>query len=290
SGQQFIALSKITVLQALVGTLVLPLLPLMGYYGACLRTGVISVANMFLLHRQRPMRISPRLDWPGFRDVIRIGLPLSGAGYIAWSLPISLEGTAVLGWFGVKMLGLYSMAVFVRTVFVQLTLNMTQVINVNIYEQYGRSGRVRDCVRLIFLPTALAFLASLPLIVLGWLTLPWAATLLIPKYVEAVPMMRLTLLVLPVMFLSLPVTILWATGRCTDCYLGVTAGFLTFAGLSWFLHRLNFGASGILVAYTLGKATHVLVSYILIIKLVLKEERSPAPCAIQIATQAAKWK
>jgi O-antigen/teichoic acid export membrane protein len=219
------------------------------------------------------MNLRPRLDWTSFRDVIRIGLPLSGAGYVATSLWFSLEGTFVLEWFGIKILGLYSMAIFVRTVVVQLAQNMNQVMNVKIYEQYGRSGQVADCVRLIFKPTALALLASLPLIFVGWFELPWAVNLLIPKYVGAIPMMRVMLLAMPITFLSLPATILWATGRRIDCFASVIAGFVAFAGLSCLLYALNVGALSVLIASILGQALNVLVSYMLILRLVRQERR-----------------
>ena len=59
TGQQFIRLSKTSVIQAIVGSLILPLMPLMGYFGACLRTAVTSLSGLLLLHRWRPMRVAP---------------------------------------------------------------------------------------------------------------------------------------------------------------------------------------------------------------------------------------
>lgn len=273
TSQQFIALSRISVTQAVAGTLVLPLLPIMGYYGACVRLAVTSVTNVLLLHGWRPLNVRPRLDWPSFREVVRMGLPLSGVGYIYTSLWVSLESTFVLEWFGIKMLGLYSMAIFVRTMVVQLAQNMNQVMGVKIYDQFGRSGRVEDCVRLIFKPMAFAFLASLPLALVGWFALPWAVSLLIPRYVGAVSLMQMALLTMPITFLSLPVTILWATGRRIDCFVSVVWGFMTFAGLSFLVYRLGLGAFGVLVASLLGQAINVLVSYLLIRRLVLRERR-----------------
>ncbi len=273
TGQQFIRLSKISVIQAVAGTMLLPLFPILGYYGACLRSGVSSVTNMFFLHRWQPMRVSPRINWSDFREVIRIGLPLSGAGYIYTSLWVSLEGSFVLKWFGIKMLGLYSMAVFVRTVVTQLAQNMNQVMNVRIYEQYGRSGRVEDCVRLIFRPTVFAVLASLPMIILGFFALPWAVKFLIPNYTESITLMRIMLLGMPIMFLTLPVTILWATGRRVDCFLSIIMGFLAFGGLSLIFHYLKFGILSILIASMLGQMINVLVSYGLIWRLILQEKK-----------------
>lgn len=272
TGQQFITLTKTSVIQAIAGTLVLPLLPIMGYFGACLRIAVSSVTSLFFLHRWRPMRVRPRLDWPSFQEVIRIGLPLSGVGYLSTSLWVSMEGTFVLEWFGIKALGLYSVAVFVRSMVFQLAQNMNQVMNVKVYEQYGRSGRVEDCLRLIFKPMSFAFLASLPLIAVGWFALPWVVNLLIPKYVGAISMIRVMLLAMPITFLSLPVTILWATGRRIDCFASVIVGFISFAGLSYLLYRLNVGVLSVLIASILGQAINVLVSYILILRLVIQKK------------------
>jgi hypothetical protein len=287
TGQHFVTLSRITVYQAVAGTLVLPMLPLLGYYGACLRTAINSIVNLFLLHRWRPMRIQPRLDWPGFRDVIRIGLPLSGSGYLATSLWVSLEGSFMLMWFGIKLLGLYSMAVFVRTILTQMAQNLNQVMNVKVYEQYGRSGQVGDCIKLILKPAALAFLASFPLIVFGWFAMPWVVSLLIPKYIAAVPMMRLTLLALPISFLSLPTTILWATGRRLDCFASVIAGFGTFAALSGIFHAINVGNLSILIASALGQAINIFVSYMLLWRLFLKQKqclREGYPINVSLST------
>jgi O-antigen/teichoic acid export membrane protein len=120
---------------------------------------------------------------------------------------------------------------------------------------------------------ALAFLASLPMILVGWFALPWVVTLLIPKYVGAIPMMRVTLLTMPITFLSLPISILWATGRLMDCFWGVIAGFLTFLCLSGLLFWFNIGVLSILIASMLGQAIVALVTYLLILRLIRHEKQ-----------------
>jgi len=272
TGQQFIRLSKTSVIQAIVGSLALPLMPLMGYFGACLRTAITSLAGLLLLHRWRPMRVRPRIDWPGFREVIRIGVPLSGAGYIYTSLWVSMEGSFVLAWYGVKALGLYSVAVFVRTVVTQLAQNMNQVMQVKIYEQYGRSNSVSECVRLVRKPTTIAFLASLPLVAVAWLAIPWAIGFFIPKYVDAAPMMQWIVLTMPLTFLSLPATILWASGRGFYFFTPAIVGFLTFVGGAYLLHGLGIGVVGVLIASMLGNLMYSLLSYALIFFLGLERK------------------
>lgn len=252
TGQQFVRFSNASVLQAVAGTIVLPLLPIMGYYGACLRTAVGAITNLLVLHRWRPLKVRPRFSWSDFLEVIRIGLPLSGIGYIATSLWLSVEGTLVLHWFGLKGFGLYSMALFVRVVITQLASSLSQVMTVRIFEQYGRSNRVDDCLRVIVKPLSFAFLASIPLTVVGWFCLPFAMRLLVPQYVEATLTAQVMLLMLPITFLKMPYAIPWAMGRRRDSFWPVAGGFLAFIGCSWVFRTLGMGIASMAVAYLLG--------------------------------------
>lgn len=276
TGQQFIKYSKISVIQAISGTLVLPLLPLMGYFGVCLRVAVGSVINIFFLHRWRPLRVRPRLDWSDFLGVIRIGLPLSGIGYLSTSLWASVEATLVMGWFGIKMLGLYSVAIFFRTLIVQLANNLNQVLTVKIFEQYGRTNQVEDCLSLILKPLAFAFLASIPLVIVGWFLMPWAMRLLVPKYTEAILMAQLMLLMLPITFLRLPSAIIWATGRLINCLIPVAASFLMFVGCSFLFYQLNVGVLSVVISSMIGMAIEIIGFCLLIWVMILRERRESA--------------
>jgi O-antigen/teichoic acid export membrane protein len=277
TGQQFIQFSKASVIQAVTGTLVLPLMPIMGYYGACLRAAVTSISNLFLLHRWRPMRVRLSIDWPSFREVIKIGLPMSGIGYIYTSLWASLEGTFVLEWFGLKALGLFSMAVFIRTIVVQLSQNMNQVLSVKICEQYGRSHCVEDCLLLIVKPIIVAFLASLPLIGVAWLLLPWVVTHLIPNYIDAIQVMQIMLLMMPILFLRLPASILLAAARRMDTFISVITGFLVFVGCSYLFYKLDFGMVSVAIASILGQIVSLLAVYLIVLKLIRWEKADLMP-------------
>lgn len=273
TGQQFVALSKISIVQALAGTIVLPLFPIMGYYAACLRTAASSATNIFFLHKWRAMKIRPTLDWVCFKEIVKMGLPLSGAGYISTALWMSVEGTLVLHWFGLKILGLYAVAVFVRTVIDQLALSVNQVLNVKIYEQYGKTGRVNDCIRLIYMPMGFVVMALIPVVCAAWITLPWIIELLIPKYIEALPMMRLVVVAMPIMFLRVPVTILWAVGRRIHCFISVLIGFASFISLAYLFRAQDMGVLSILLASVFGQALNIIVAYIIIARYVVAEKR-----------------
>ena len=155
----------------------------------------------------------------------------------------------------------------------QLAQNMNQVMNVKIYEQYGRSNSVSECVRLVRKPTTMAFLASLPLVMVAWFAIPWTVDLFIPKYVDAAPMMQWIMLTMPLTLLSLPATILWANGRGIYYFAPAIIGFMTFVGFTYLLHQLSIGVTSVIIASMLGNLMYSLLSYALILLLVLKEKQ-----------------
>ncbi len=274
TGKQFVTLSKTSVIQALAGMLVLPLLPVMGYYGACLRSSVISLTNLFLLHRWRPLKVHPRQDWPVFWRVIRVGLPLSGIGYVYTSLWISVEGTLVLTWFGTQALGLYAVSVFIRTVVGQLVLNVSQVLNVKICEHYGRSNSAGGALRRIVMPVVLMSLGSLPLIAVGWLLLPWVVRGLIPRYVEATVLMQIFLLMMPLALLKIPTGILWVAVRLVSCLTSVLIGFAVFVTMAYCSYRMGFGLPGVAVAFIVGQMAYLLAAWFFTLRVLVQERRN----------------
>jgi len=274
TGQQFIVLSKTKVLQTVAGTLILPLFPIMGYYGACLRTAVTATTNIIFLHRWRPLRVPPRRDWLGFWKVIRIGLPLSGIGYFYTSLWISVEGTLVLSWFGTKSLGLYSIAVLVRSIAGQLVQSVSQVVNVKICGLYGSSNSAKGALHRIVAPVVLMALISLPLIAVGWFIIPWAVRVLIPRYVESTFLMQIFLVMMPVAILKIPTSVLWVAVKLTDCFASVVMGFAAFVVMAYCSYRTGFGLPGVAVSFVVGQIIYLLAAWIFTLRLISCEKEN----------------
>jgi O-antigen/teichoic acid export membrane protein len=282
----FVALSKASVVQSILGTAALPLLPMMGYYGACLRNALTSGLGLAVLHKWRPLRVRPTLDWWSFKRVIGVGLPLSAIGYLSTSLWTSFEGTLVLAWFGNRGLGLYSMAIFVRVLCSQLAQNLNQVLNVRIYEQYGRTRRAEDCLRLVLRPLVVAVGASIPVLLVAWVALPKVVLLVMPNYREAVQTMQLMLASGPITLLSLPTAVLWAAVRRMDCLAGVGSGFITFVATSYLLSSHHYGILAVVIGSIFGQLVNLAVCYALLTRLVLHDrhaDSAPASARAMVA-------
>lgn len=261
TGQHFVRLTRANVLQSLVGLLALPIVALLGYFGVCFRNGLAACAQVLLLHIYRPMKVRPSLDWGSFSRVIRVGLPLSAVGYISTSLWLSVEGSMVLSWYGTRAMGLYSVAVLLRSIGSQLAANMNQVITVRIIEQYGRFARMTDCLHLVVKPTVYAFVASIPLVAVAWCLMPWAVRTFIPRYLDATLMVQIMLAMVSLTVLQLPIAMLWASARIRDCFMAAAVGFLAFLASAYCGRALGLGVTSVVAGSVFGNMTMSLVSY-----------------------------
>ena len=61
-------------------------------------------------------------------------------------------------------------------------------------EQFGRTHKLADLIPMTFKPILLTVLAMIPMVVVGWLLMPRAIAILLPRYVEGVPAIKWWLL------------------------------------------------------------------------------------------------
>ena len=256
---RLLSLSKPTALEALAGAVTLPTFPLFGYYGACLRTGLSSGVALVALHWYRPFRTTENASWGRFLSVIRVGFSFSITGYVATALWTAVEGTFVLRWFGVEALGLFSIAVLVRTVINQLLQNMLQVMTIKVYQEYGRTGRASSCLAMVWRPSVLLAVAIGAFALIGWWAVPRAVDLLLPKYTAAGPLIRIALILVPISAFQLYGTILRAINMPIRYFWSVAPGFVLFLVCSYVLRGSGLDCGLVLIASAVGQgATHLI--------------------------------
>ncbi|MCE5266742.1 MAG: hypothetical protein LLG00_02515 [Planctomycetaceae bacterium] len=276
TGGDFARLSTINMAQAVLGTLLLPLLPPLRYFGLCLRIFLVSSFSTVLLHRSCPFGIRRGFGLKDLWGVLRVGFPLSVVGYVATSFWWSLESSIVLRYFGIEALGLFAVVVLFRQTVCQLVLNVNQVYMPRIAAQYGCSGRITECFRLSVKPMAMSALATLPLMAIGWMLVPTAVRLATPKYADAITAMQWTLPMMLVLVLRLPVYSLQASGQYVEHGISVACGIGSFAAAAVVAVRCGGGLVGIVVASTVGHVAQNVASYVFVYLRMRREQQAAA--------------
>jgi O-antigen/teichoic acid export membrane protein len=145
------------------------------------------------------------------------------------------------------------------------------VLSVKICEHYGRSNSAKDALRRIIKPVVLMTLASFPLIAIGWLLMPRAVNVLIPRYVEATFLMQIFLVMIPVTMLKIPTAVLWVAAKLVDCFVSVAVGFAAFVLSAYCFYWMSFGMVGVAVAFLIGQVVYLLVSWVYTLRLLHQE-------------------
>lgn len=155
------------------------------WWGLCLRGLLVAAIGLALLWRARPLRVMPTYDSSVLLSLARTGLPIMAVGqaYMWWS---TLNSTLVLRYAGTEGLGLYAIANLAGPAVLLLTGAFGQVIYPRMSEEFGRSGRVRDLVRLSLGPTVVSVAATSVAVTAAWFILPAFVELVLPKYTAGI--------------------------------------------------------------------------------------------------------
>jgi hypothetical protein len=232
SNSDFVSLSKTSVLGALASFACLPFVAFFGFWGLCVRGSVTSVATVALLHRCRPLHIAPRLAWRPMWDLVKFGLPVDLAGFLANSCTYATMSAVLASVYGVEVLGLFAFARVAESGIQQFTVSMTQVFIPKINLRMGATGDFSDCAvfstKLTLVGTAVVAGATLIAVLVCGPLVAW----LTPKYVAAVPAMRVLMWAGVAPMLTLPGHALMAVRYIKPMVVGSVTGFLIFCGVA----------------------------------------------------------
>ncbi len=274
TGGDFARLSFINICQAVIATIMLPVIVPFQFYGLCFRAAIVNSAQVIFLHVYRPLRQWPRFDWMALGSVVRIGMPLGFIGYVGSSLWWSLENTIVLYYLGQSSLGVFSIVFFVRQILVQLISTLQQLYMPLIARQYGESKRITDCINICIKPVAVASLAIVPPLILMWLYTPLMVRSVAPKYEQAIIPIQHTIPVMLIILLRIPIYSLSAGGRLLAYGLSVSSGFACFLAGAFIVTRRGGGLLDIVDASMFGYVVQTVVGYMSMYREVYLESRS----------------
>lgn len=259
SGQDFVSLAKSNYLGAALGVLVLPLFAVWPFPALVIRSIVGPAATTLYQHRRRPVRVGWRLPLGEWRPLVARGMRLFIGTYLRYNFWASLEVWAVLALAGDGGVGLFVFASTISAALGQLATAVNQVFAPRMAIAYGRTGNVRECLRIAAKPTLVNVAAAVAVTGASMLLLPAVISMAFPRYGAAVPILRILLLEIPLVAVSLP---LYMVAVLEDHRVQTTAavvGLAVFAGLTYVLGM--HGAREVAVAWgtMAGKGAFALV-------------------------------
>jgi hypothetical protein len=238
------------------------LLPFLRFYGLCARVAFPSFLAVWLFHRNRPLRVSYRFDTKALSELFKIGLPFSFWGNLYTSVWTATESALVLFLGGVSALGLFSVAVVMRSAMNGVPMSVWQVLTPRVVTTLARDGSMRNAnARIVWVTAWLTgFMVVLAVVVSFLLDIfvPHA----IPMYVAGIPVMKICLWFPVVQAAFLPMNTLFATGKAWLYGRSVIAGLVVFPLATYLLYPAIGGLLAVAVGSLLGRTARTLAAYV----------------------------
>lgn len=269
----FVVLSGIQLIQAIIGFCLVFTVALWGFYGLCLRSTVPVVIGVWLYHRARPLRMPLHFELAAFRDTIKIGMPFCFWGTIYTSLWAATEYSLILKFDGTKAVGLFSVAVMMRESLSILPQSIYQVLMPRVVESFARKGGIATAARRTLLASGLLSLFMAGIVLGVSVLLNYFVPLFIPKYVDGLPLMKAGLWLAVIHAGSLPLSSLIATGRSWLYGKGVLMGLLAFLWAVYQLNPLIGGTMAVIFGSLIGRSVRTVIAYFDLFMLMRKESR-----------------
>lgn len=267
----FVALARIELLYTFLTFVMVFSLPVIGFYGLCARVALPSFLVVWFYHHYRPLKLFYRFDTEALKGLIKIGLPFCFWGNLYTSIWFATESALVLFLSDVSALGLFSVATVLGGAINSLPTAIWQVLTPRVVTNLAQDGSVRKANARIFWVTAGLTGFMVLLAYVGSFLLDVFVPLLIPKYVDGIPVMKVCLWFPVVQALFLPMNTLFATGRPWLYGRSVIAGIVVFPLATYFLYPMIGGLLAVATGSLLGRTARTLAAYVDLVVLTRRE-------------------
>lgn len=260
SGQQFERLAKGTFFSSAISTFVLPIFLIWPFAGLVLRSVLGSTFSGIYLHLVRPVQVKWFFSLRPFFQLVKRSLRLFIGTFLRYNFWLTVEIWLMLRFAGDKGVGLMMFSIMTVAAMKQLSNAINQVYMPKMAYQYGQTGRIADCLRLVIRPMVMNFLISICCIVTAWFLFPHVFKIAFPKYVPAVPLINIMLLDLLIVALSLPVYMVSIIEAYGTQLIAAIIGLAMFVGLSFLLYESGLGPLSVIWGSIAGRFVFAVIS------------------------------
>jgi len=193
SSKSFADLSKVKLVEGCCGLATIPLLFYLGYNGMLLRVMLVAGIVLLVMHRLRPMRVSPAWNGEAFLILLKTGIPIFALDYLASSAS-TCDRLVLLRYGGVKAVGLYAMALLAKEALDIVPKSLGEYIYPRMSHSLGQLHDPKLLWKMAVKSSVLIVGIMIPIAVIGWFLMPPVVAKLFPKYTEAVTAARVLLI------------------------------------------------------------------------------------------------
>lgn len=191
---EFIKLSKIQILNAILSIVTLLIVYKFNYLGYCVRIILINSVLTLTVHFIRPLKIKPKLTVSSFKYLLKTGVPIFTGSYlfrISFGIP-----KLILAYVGsIRLVGLYSPALTLLSGMSVFTDSISTYLFPKMAFQLGANADKKILFKNSLYSHVGILIASIPIILLGWFLIPQLVPQILPKYIESIDVLKIALII-----------------------------------------------------------------------------------------------
>jgi len=181
SKNSFRALAKTQFLLSLLMIVSIPMIYVWRYEGMLLRIFLIDFIGLIVLHIVRPLKVRLMWDWSMFKGLMKVGIPIFILSYVG--MTAATVDKVILLWLGgVEQVGYYTLALITWRAMTIIPTSLTMYIYPRMTYIYGQYHDVKRVWNMALKATYAISAIMLPLVIMGYFSLPFLVPVLFPKY------------------------------------------------------------------------------------------------------------
>lgn len=194
SDNQFKKLSNINLVSLGAKLLLCPLV-LLGFNGFLFYEIILLLVGAILLHKFRPIKISPKLYWPEFKRLFYTGIPMFATSYIV-NVIDTLPRLFIVKYGTEQLLGLYSPILMLLNTLMIFPSTISTYLYPKFSFKIGMNIAASVIWKQYFKVIILSFFGITGMVIIGYFLIDYFGVIF-PKYALSVPYLKAALCICP---------------------------------------------------------------------------------------------
>jgi O-antigen/teichoic acid export membrane protein len=256
SKNSFETLSFIQIADSLINIGTLVFIVYFTYYGMILKSVIVILIYVILLHIYRPIKVNIIWDNKSIIKLLKVGIPIFALAIIE-SFSSTLDKVWLIKFSNSNDLGFYSFGLYGYTVFLLFSASIASYVYPRMSYSFGKQGDVMQIWRFVKKVTLILLGIQLPIAIIGFLFIPSLITYFFSNYIQSTAVMQILLFAGIFKGSLVGVNALWSMKKwklMISYQLFSSSIFVcsTYIGAYYFLNKIEGVAYGILIANILS--------------------------------------
>lgn len=266
SNNSFFKLSWIQLVEAIFSIITLVLIVYFSYYGLLLKSIIVAILYVILLHIFRPIKVSFYWDKKIFIELLKVGLPIFALAYSS-SFISTIDRMILVRNTDYMQVGLYSFGLYSLTMISLFSDSFATYFYPRMTYNYGLNNNKLILWKYVKKVTILMFAILIPIISIGYFILPYIINKFFPSYILSIQVMQILLFAGLFKGGVIGVNILWSMKKWKYMIIYQLQYSFFLVSSTYFCFRIKENtiegvAIGIMIAYFLNFISGLILSYI----------------------------